>query len=102
MRAESEVMPKRAKKGDKPDEREPYPNLEKFPALRRALAIHRAMVKGKTREEAVRLAVAELGPRRRPARPAKRGKEGKPQLEAASQPKRVPKRKPSRATKRER
>lgn len=55
-------------------EAERYPGLDKHPALQRALVLHRAMLAGKSREEAEALADQKVGPRAPHAKPVKRGK----------------------------
>ncbi|MFO1532745.1 MAG: hypothetical protein ABR562_03460 [Thermoplasmatota archaeon] len=57
----SRERPPRPTKAEAMAER--FPNIDKNPALRRALAIHRAMLGGKSREAAEEMADKKYGPR---------------------------------------
>ena len=89
------LRPPRPTKAEAQAER--YPNLDKNPALRRALAIHRAMLGGKTRQAAEKLAEERYGPRsprtaaRAPRKVTRRGKRPEPEKRQ-----RVPPAKPRR------
>ena len=58
-----ETRPQRPKPTKAEMVAERFPNLDKNPALRRALAIHRAILNGKSREEAEAMANEKYGPR---------------------------------------
>lgn len=77
--APPEARPERPKPTKAEVVAERFPNLDKNPALRRALAIHRALSAGKSREEAEALADEKYGPRapKTAAKPAGKPKRGK-------------------------